>query len=114
MASLAGVVERLWQDRDVPVLIYNMSSVIPGDRVHCYMGLDETYSTRIRRYNLALIELSQELGFSIVDVDNVLARHGAGGLKLDVMHLQPEGYRLIAQEVVRILDDLGVFESPGG
>lgn len=111
MANLTAVIERLWQDREVPVLVYNMSSVIPGDRVHSYVGLDETYATRIRRFNLALIELSQELGFSIVDVDAVLARNGAERLKLDVMHLHPEGYRLIAEEVVRILDDLGIFEE---
>jgi hypothetical protein len=111
MANLTGVIERLWQDREVPVLIYNMSAVIPGDRVHSYIGLDDTYATRIRRYNLALIELSQSMGFSIVDVDAVLARNGAERLKLDVMHLHPEGYRLIAEEVVRILDDLGVFEE---
>lgn len=111
MANLAAVIERLWQDRDVPILVYNMSAVIPGDRVHSYIGLDETYATRIRRYNLALIELSQSMGFSIVDVDAVLARNGAERLKLDVMHLHPEGYRLIAEEVVRILDDLGVFEE---
>ncbi|MDE2434856.1 MAG: SGNH/GDSL hydrolase family protein [Sphingomonadales bacterium] len=111
IANLAAIIERLRQDRDVPVLVYNMSAVIPGDRVHCYLGLDETYATRIRRFNLALIELSAELGFSIVDVDAVLARNGAERLKLDVMHLHPEGYRLIAEEVVRILDDLGVLEE---
>lgn len=111
MENLAAVIERLRQDRDVPVLVYNMSSVIPGDHVHCYVGLDETYATRIRRFNLALIELSQSIGFSIVDVDAVLARHGADRLKLDVMHLHPEGYRLIAEETVRILDDLGIFEE---
>lgn len=113
MASLARIVDRIRQDRDVPILVYNMSAVIPGDSVHCHVGLDETYSTRIRRFNLALIELSRMTGISIVDVDAVLARHGAERLKLDVMHLHPEGYRLIAQEVVRILDELGLFEDEG-
>lgn len=113
MANLTSVVERIWETQDVPVLVYNMSPVIPGDHVHCYMGLDETYATRVRRFNLALIELSQEIGISIVDVESVIARGGADAMKLDAMHLTPQGYKAVAQEVVRILDDLGVFDDGG-
>lgn len=111
MANLAEVVERIRETRDVPILIYNLSPIIPGDAVHCYMGLDETYATRIRRFNLALIELSQAIGISIVDVDAIMARHGTERLKLDTVHLTPEGYECVAQEVVRILDDLGLFDE---
>jgi lysophospholipase L1-like esterase len=39
-----------------------------------------------------------------------LARHGAEALKIDPMHLTPQGYRLVAEEVVRVLDDLGVLD----
>jgi hypothetical protein len=28
------------------------------------------------------------------------------------MHLKPEAYRLIAEEVVRVLEDVGVLEEP--
>ena len=111
MANLAEMVDRIRQIRDIPVLIYNLSPVIPGDFVHCYMGLDETYATRIRRFNLALIELSQNIGISIVDVDALMARYGADRLKLDTVHLTPEGYQRVAEEVVRILDDLGIFDE---
>jgi lysophospholipase L1-like esterase len=113
MENLASVVDRIRQFKDVPILIYNLSPIIPGDFIHCYMGLDDTYSTRIRRFNLALIELSQAIGISIVDLDSVLARHGADQLKIDAMHLTPEGYRFVAEDVVRILDDLGVLEDEG-
>jgi len=113
MASLAGIVARIREAHDVPILVYNMSPIIPGDWVHCHLGLDETYATRIRRFNLALIELSQTSGISIVDVDGVVARHGADRMKLDAMHLTPAGYRHVAAEVVRILDDLGVMEIAG-
>ena len=37
------------------------------------------------------------------------ARAGADRLKVDAMHLTPEGYRLVAEEVVRILGELGVL-----
>ena len=111
MQNLAAIVERIRQTRDVPILVYNLSPVIPGDFVHCYLGLDETYATRIRRFNLALIELSQAIGISIVDLEAIVARHGADTLKLDAMHLTAEGYRRVAEEVVRILNDLGVFDD---
>jgi hypothetical protein len=55
------------------------------------------------------VELSERNGISIVDVDGIVARAGADRVKLDFIHYTPEGYRLIAEEVVRILDDLGIF-----
>lgn len=109
MANLATIVERLRALSDAPVLVYNMSSVVPGDTVHCYAGLDETLSTRIRRFNVALADLSQRIGISVVDVDAVVARAGADRLKLDAFHLTAEGCRRVAEEAVRVLDDLGVF-----
>ena len=44
-------------------------------------------------------------------VDSLLARKGADALKLDPVHLTPQGYRLIAEEVVRVLEDLGVLDE---
>jgi hypothetical protein len=107
--NISAIVERIRARSDVPILVYNVSPVIPGEIVHNYQGLDETYSTRCRQFNFELIKLSEETGISIVDVDNVIARAGADKLKLDAMHLNPEGYRLVAQEVARILCDLGVL-----
>jgi lysophospholipase L1-like esterase len=72
--------------------------------------MGETYSTRIRKFNLGLVELSEELGVSIIDLDTLLARHGADELKLDTIHLTAPGYRLAAEEVVRVLADLGILE----
>jgi lysophospholipase L1-like esterase len=40
-----------------------------------------------------------------------VARHGADTLKLDAVHLKPQGYSLVAREVVRVLDDLGVLDT---
>ena len=57
-----------------------------------------------------MIELSERIGISIVDVDAVVARGGADRLKFDPTHLTAEGNRLVAEEVVRILEDLGCFD----
>jgi hypothetical protein len=109
MRNLAAIVARVRKRRDVPILVYNVSSVVPGDQVHCYQGLDETFSTRVRRFNLALIELSHQTGISVIDVDAVVARAGADRAKLDPVHLTAEGCRLVAEEVVRVLEELGCF-----
>ncbi len=108
MANLARIVARIRERSDAPILVYNLSSVTPGEQAHSYEGLGETLTSRIRRFNLGLIELSQATGISIIDVDTVLARAGAERLKLDATHLTAEGSRLVAEEVVRVLDDLGL------
>ncbi|MFI4976876.1 MAG: SGNH/GDSL hydrolase family protein [Caulobacterales bacterium] len=107
MANFARIIERIRQHSDVPILIYNVSSVTPGQSIHTYADLDEALSTRIRRFNLGLIELSRQTGVSIIDVDAVVARAGADRLKYDATHLTGEGCRAVAEEVVRVLADLG-------
>jgi hypothetical protein len=109
MNYLRQIIDRIRERTDVPILIYNVSSIVPGETVHTLQGLGEIYSTRCRRFNLGLAELSEELGFSIVDVDSVIGRAGADTFKIDAMHLTPDGYRLVAEEVVRVLDDFGLI-----
>jgi hypothetical protein len=111
-ANLERIVERIRARSDAPILIYNLSPIVPGQIVHCLQGLGETFATRIRRFNLALADFSERDGVSIIDVDEILARAGADRLKVDAMHLKPAAYRLIAEEVVRVLEDLGVLEEP--
>lgn len=109
MANLGRIVARLRAGGAPQILIYNMSPIVPWERVHNHAGLGESLSMRIRRFNLALVGLSRETGISIVDVDAALAREGAARLKVDVVQLNAAGCRIVAQEVVRILADLGCF-----
>lgn len=109
MGHLRKIIDRIRERTEVPILIYNVSSFIPGETVHSLQGLGEIYSTRCRRFNLGLAELSEEVGFSIVDVNSIIGRAGADHFKIDAMHLTPDGYRLVAEEVVRVLDELGVI-----
>lgn len=109
--NLRAIIGRIRERSEAPILVYNVSSIVPGETVHCLQGLGDIYSTRCRRFNLGLAEISEELGISIVDVDSILARAGADRLKIDAMHLTADGYRLVAEEVVRILVDLGVMPT---
>ena len=107
MANFARIIARLREHSTAPILIYNLSAYIPGERIHDHSGLEDLVSTSIRQFNLALITLSQQTGISIIDVDAVLARAGAERMKYDASHLTPEGCRIVTEEVVRVLDDLG-------
>jgi lysophospholipase L1-like esterase len=111
MNNFARMIARVRKRSAAPILIYNLSSVIPGESVHCHQGLGDIFSTRIRRFNLTLTELSQLAGVSIIDVDTIIARAGADRLKLDAVHLTAEGCRLVAAEVARVLEDLGCFSQ---
>jgi hypothetical protein len=109
MEHLRRVIERL-HETVAHVLVYTMSPIVPGERTHSHIGMDETLSWRIRRFNLALIDLSRQVEFSIVDVDTLLARHGADRLKVDAVHISAEGCRIVAEEVVAILGERGCFD----
>ena len=111
MHNFAQIVARIRERSAAPILVYNVSAVVPGDTVHCHAGMGETLATRIRRFNLGVAELSQRTGISVIDVDAVIARAGAEHLKLDAFHLNAEGCRLVAEETVRVLDDLGFFPA---
>jgi lysophospholipase L1-like esterase len=111
MKNFAAIIEKIRERSDAAILIYNMSPIVPGETIHCHQGMGESYSTRIRTFNLGLIELSVTTGISIIDVDSLVARKGAEALKLDAVHLTPQGYQLIAGEVVRVLSDLGVLDE---
>lgn len=113
MASFANVIHAVRARRSTPVLVYNMSPIVPGERIRSYAAdvadATECLSVRIRRFNLALVELSRQLDVPIVDVDAIVARAGADRTKVDVVHLTGEGHGLVAAEVRATLEELGVF-----
>jgi lysophospholipase L1-like esterase len=111
MDNLRAIVADIQAQRAAAILIYNLSAVVPGETLYCHEGMDETLSDRIRRFNLGLVELSRQTGINIIDADRILAEHGALALKRDPVHLTAEGYRLLAYEVVRVLEDIGVLEE---
>jgi hypothetical protein len=110
MASFANVIRAVRARRSTPVLVYNMSSIVPGERIRSYTAdVAGCLSVRIRRFNLALVELSRQLDVPIVDVDAIVARAGADRTKVDVVHLTGDGHGLVAAEVMDTLEDLGLF-----
>jgi hypothetical protein len=114
MARLESVAMAVGDRLGAPLLVYNLSPAVPGERTHCWVGAEDALSLRVRRFNLALAELSAKVGFSIVDVERIAAAAGADRVKVDLLHLTAEGWRLVAEEVVRILGELGCLDGPEG
>jgi hypothetical protein len=114
MERLERLIQAIEDRLGAVVLVYNLSPIMPGERVHCWVGAEESLALRVRAINLALAELSSRLGFSVVDVERVCACAGADRVKVGLMHLTAEGWRLVAEEVVRILEDRGCLEPTGG
>jgi hypothetical protein len=106
-ANLKTLINRLRTRTQAPVLIYNLSSVTPGDQLAMYRGPAETLRTRIQRFNLALVQVSAETGIFVVDVDRITAHAGAHRLKLDNTRVNAAGSRLVADEVLRLLQEAG-------
>lgn len=112
MASLETLLDAIRDRSKATVLVYNMSSYVPGERISSYRGLEDAESLRIREFNMALFELAKRRhDFVVVDVDQAIARAGASRLKLDFLHYHADGYRLIAAEVLRLLEDAGTFDE---
>ena len=107
MANFAAIVDKIREQSEAAILIYNMSPIVPGETIHCHQGMGDSYSTRIRKFNLGLIELSEATkAYRSLMWTPLVARKGADALKLDTIHLTPPGYQLIAEEVVRVLGRL--------
>ena len=48
MTNFARIIERIRTRSMAPILIYNVSSVVPGEQVHDYAGIGEIFSIRAR------------------------------------------------------------------
>jgi hypothetical protein len=112
MTSLERLVPAVEERLGAHVLVYNLSPAVPEEKIHCWLGAEESVSLRVRRFNVALSDLSARLGFSVVDVERIAAAAGTDRIKVDLPHLKAEGWRLVAEEVVRILEERGVLAAP--
>jgi hypothetical protein len=111
ITNFQTIIERIFAQVTPHVLVANMSPITPGERGALPVGLQDGLFTRIRKHNVALADLAARMGFGVVDVDRVVAERGARDIKLDVSHLNEEGNRLVAEEVVRVMDEMGVFDE---
>ncbi len=106
--NFTKIIKLIKENTGAHVLVFNTFTVDPGNLTHNYQFVKNSPSMRRREFNLALVELSRKIDFSIVDVDRVLKKAGFGPQQ-DFAHFPTDRYEAIAQETFRIMRDLGVF-----
>jgi hypothetical protein len=89
------------------VLVLNSLEIEPFDPTYDYSDRGIEHATRRRRFNIALNELSGELGFHVVDVDRVLKTQGVDR-QVDFSHFPVDRMRGVAEDALRILRELEV------
>jgi hypothetical protein len=108
MVNFTRIIEIL-KDRVTPhIIILNVLNPEPRGLTHNYQLLRHSMPTRKREFNLALIELSRKLNFSILDMNRTLQRTGIRH-QVDWFHPNPRQYLPIAQELFRIMLERDIF-----
>jgi hypothetical protein len=93
------------------VIVFNCSPLDPEERVHNYCGREDTLPVRVHRFNLALLELSVLEGISVIDVDRIIGELGGEQHVLEALRYSPAAHQALAQEFLRVLEDIGFFEE---
>jgi hypothetical protein len=108
--SLQQVVRSIKRRLNVHVIVYSASPIDPGDDVHNYHGVEDTFSLRVHRFNHALAQLSVLEGISIVDAERIMAEHGEEHL-LGRLRYSDRVSLALRADFLRILEDIGFFEA---
>jgi hypothetical protein len=109
--NLARLIRAVKARLGAHVLICNVSTVDPEDQVHNHHGRPDTWALRAHKLNLALMELSAQEGISVIDVERLVAEHGASRHVLQAGRYSPQVNHAICQELLRVLEDIGFFED---
>jgi hypothetical protein len=94
------------------VIFFNCSTYDPADSVYNYSKTaGDTLTLRLHRLNLAIMQVSQTEGISVMDVDRRIAELGAGEHVQAPVTYSPTASQAIAEEFYAMLKDIGFFEK---
>ena len=111
-SDLVGVIELIKEKVGAHVLVANVSTLDPSQKVFNYHDIDhEPVSLRAHRLDLMLVGVSHDEGISVIDVDRKIAElGGAVGVKA-AFDYTTAGCETVAGEIVRVIDDYGFFDD---
>jgi len=110
--DLVAVFDAIKSGCDAHVLVAGVSTYDPGDPISNLHGLEsEPIMLRAHRVNLALFQISHEVGLSVIDVDRMTAESGGGKVVPAPLALSREGSALVRDETLRVLTDYGFFDG---
>jgi hypothetical protein len=110
VANTRRIIELVRQHTGAEVVVFNSLTVDPGRQVFDYKISHNPHRTRRREFALALVELSREMDFSVIDVDRAIKGMGVSGLGDFVKFATPH-MKAIAKEMVNVLQEREVFEA---
>lgn len=108
--ALGAIVSALKDRTNAYLIAFNGSTLDPVDFTYRYQEIGDTIPTRIRRLNLALLDLSVQEGLSILDVDRLVAELGGSENVEGPFDYSSAVNHVICKEFLRIIEDIGFFE----
>lgn len=108
--NATALIEKIQQRCDASILWCNTTTVGQDlEPTNHHRLIVEPRSLKVHRLCLALVELSLELGISIIDIDRVL---GEGGLGLggDIT-AESDPLPVLREETLRVIEDYGYFDD---
>ncbi|MGI9611188.1 MAG: hypothetical protein ACR2NL_12920 [Acidimicrobiia bacterium] len=109
--NLRTAIRHVKEHSGAHIIVLNASNIDPEELTFNYSRVDVTLPERIRRLNLALVNLSIDEGISIIDVDRIVAQLGAANHVNGVVDYSCEASQVIGDEFLRIVEDIGFFEE---
>lgn len=106
--AFGQVVTEVRERTGAHVLVFNTLVLDPQNPIHSYRFVAAPATLRRRRFALALAEVAADRGAHVIDVDHVLKGSGVD-TQVDFAHYSAHEQGLIADEVTRVLDELGVW-----
>ena len=109
-ANATALIEKIRQRCDASILWCNTTTVGQDvEPTNHHRLIVEPRSLKVHRLCLALVELSLELGISIIDIDRVL---GEAGLGLDGGgNAERDPLPALREETLRVIEDYGYFDD---
>ena len=108
MTNVTTIVTELRARANAELVMYSALVIDPEDPTHNYQLVRQASVTRRREFHIALMELSKQLDFHVVDVDRILKREGVEE-QVDFAHFTAEGMKPIGAEFHRILKELEIL-----
>lgn len=106
-ANMGKVITILRERTKAHVVVLNSLVIDPLKPVHNYQLLNQAHSRRRRDFHLALVELSRNMNFHVIDLDRSLKRQGVRQ-QVDFAHFPVEGMSAIAEQAYGIFRELEV------
>jgi hypothetical protein len=102
---LTTLVHELRSRTGAEIVMTNLLTVEPSDRTHNFQLRPHPEGLRRRQFNLALVDLSRELGIHVLDIDRALKRKGIDP-SIDFAHFGGHSYSAVADAACRVFQEL--------